>query len=342
MKTEPYALVGVPGSPYSRKLRAIFRYRRIPFIWITQGSPEAAALPTPKVSLIPQLIMQDPTGEWVARTDTTPLIREFETLFKNGRAVVPPDPALAFLDALIEDYGDEWLTKAMFHYRWAFAPDIAKAARILPRWAGMQLSDEILENVEKAVSSRQIGRLGVVGSNKTTGPVIEKSYRRLLMILEEHLRTYRFVMGARPGTSDFGLFGQLTQLALFDPTPMALTLAIAPSVTAYTDLVDDLSGLESSEDHWFSREELPRTFHDLLSEVGRVHAPFLLGNHAALENRLDRVECEIDGLAWTQKPFPYQGKCLKWLRHDYQALTPGDRAFVDQTLAGTGVQALFD
>lgn len=149
-------------------------------------------------------------------------------------------------------------------------------------------------------------------------------------------------MGARPGTSDFSLFGQLTQLALFDPTPMALALAIAPSVTAYTDLVDDLSGLESSEDHWFSREELPRTFHDLLSEVGRVHAPFLLGNHAALENRFDRVECEIDGLAWTQKPFPYQGKCLKWLRHDYQALTPGDRAFVDQALAGTGVQTLFD
>ncbi|MFP6656272.1 MAG: glutathione S-transferase N-terminal domain-containing protein [Myxococcota bacterium] len=340
--TAPYTLVGVPASPYSRKLRAIFRYRRIPFIWITQGSPEGAALPVPKVSLIPQLIMQDATGEWVARTDTTPLIREFEALFENGRSVVPADPALAFLDALVEDYADEWLTKAMFHYRWAFAPDIEKAARILPRWAGMQLPNEMLEKAEKQFSSRQIGRLGVVGSNEITGPVIEESYRRLLVILEEHLRTHRFVMGSRPGTSDFGLFGQLTQLALFDPTPMALTLAIAPGVAAYTDLVDDLSGLEPAEDQWLNRDNLPTTFHDLLREIGRVHAPFLLGNHAALQNGSDRVECEIDGLPWTQKPFPYQGKCLKWLRNDYAGLAPADRAFVDQTLLGTGAEALFD
>ena len=341
MTTETYTIVGVPGSPYSRKLRAVFRYRRIPFIWVNQGSPEASSLPTPKISLLPQLIMQDSSGEWVARTDTTPLIREFEALFENDRAVVPADPALAFLDALIEDYADEWLTKAMFHYRWAFSPDIEKASIILPRWSGMQLPNEALEKASKIFSSRQIGRLGVVGSNETTGPVIEESFRRLLTILEEQFETHRFVMGDRPGTSDFGLFGQLTQLALFDPTPMALTLELAPRVAAYTDIVDDLSGLEPTDEQWFGRDDLPSTFRDLLSEVGRVHAPFLLGNHAALEQGLDEVECEVDGRRWTQKPFPYQGKCLRWLRDDYHALADGDKEFVDKTLSGTGVETLF-
>ena len=341
MTVDPFSLVGVPASPYSRKLRAVLRYRRIPFIWINQGSPESMSLPTPKVSLLPQLIMKDENGKLVARTDTTPIIRELEEFIQNDRSVIPPDPALAFLDALIEDYGDEWLTKAMFHYRWAFQADIEKAASILPRIAGMQLPNEALKKAADVFSSRQIGRLGVVGSNEVTGPLIEESYHRLLTILEEHLKTNRFVMGGRPGTSDFGLFGQLTQLAQFDPTCMAVCLEIAPRVYAYTETVDDLSGLEPKDDQWFGRDELPSTFHELLSEIGRVHAPFLLGNQKALKEGLEQVDCLVDGRPWTQKPFPYQAKCLEWLRRDYRALDAADREFVDKTLSGTGVETLF-
>jgi glutathione S-transferase len=341
MTVDPFTIVGVPASPYSRKLRAVFRYRRIPFIWINQGSPESTSLPKPKVSLLPQVIMKPENGELVALTDTTPLIREFEGLVQNNRSVIPADPALAFLDALIEDYGDEWLTKAMFHYRWAFPADVEKAALVLPRFSGMQQPDEALEKAGKIFASRQIGRLGVVGSNDVTAPLIEESYHRLLTILEEHLKANRFVMGERPGTSDFSLFGQLTQLAHFDPTSMAVSLQIAPRVYAYTDLVDDLSGLEPTDDQWFGRDELPTTFHDLLTEIGRVHAPFLLGNQKALQENLDQVDCLVDGRPWTQKPFPYQGKCLEWLRRDYRALVPADREFVDKTLAGTGIEILF-
>ena len=54
----------------------------------------------------------------------------------------------------------------------------------------------------------------------------------------------------------------------------------------------------------------------------------------------ERVECEIDGRPWVQKPFPYQGKCLMWLREQYANLSAGDRTVVDGVLAGTGCESL--
>jgi hypothetical protein len=42
-----------------------------------------------------------------------------------------------------------------------------------------------------------------------------------------------------------------------------------------------------------------------------------------------------------QKPFPYQAKCLAWLREGYAALAPGDRGVVDAFLSGSGCERLF-
>ncbi len=336
----PLRIVGAPGSPYSRKLRAVLRYRRIPYAWMNSGSPESRGLPQPRVSLLPQLILPAANGELEAAVDSTPIIRRLERAFP-GRSVIPPDPAIAFLDALLEDYADEWLTKAMFHYRWHFEADIAKAAAILPRWFRSNMPESQAQSMGQEFAKRQVGRLGVVGSNETTAPVIEASYKRLLHLLDAHLTESRFVLGDRPGTADFGLYGQLTQLAGFDPTSAAVALAIAPRVVAWIDNVEDLSGVEPQDGDWTSRDSLPQTFRDLFNEVGRVYAPFLIANAAALAAGADRVECTIDGLPWVQQPFPYQGKCLQWLREGHAALAADDRAEVDKVLAGTGCDVLF-
>jgi glutathione S-transferase len=335
MTGTPLHMVGMPGSPYSRKLRAVLRYRRIPHAWITRGSPEQRGLPRPRVELLPQLVVGDE-----ALTDSTPLIRRLESAFA-GRSVVPPDPVVAFLDALVEDYADEWLTKTMFHYRWAFAPDVAHAARLLPRHAMPGASDGELDAAGRVFGDRQVGRLAVVGSNATTAPTIEASYRRLLGVLDARLASSRFVMGDRPGTADFALYGQLTQLAGFDPTPRAIALAAAPRVVAWTDLVDDLSGLEPRDVEWLGRDAAATALGPVLAEIGRVYAPFLVANAAALELGADVVACTIDGRPWTQRPFPYQRKCLGWLRDAWGALAPADRAAAASAIAGTGCEALF-
>jgi glutathione S-transferase len=275
------------------------------------------------------------------RIDSTPLIRELDAQYA-GRTVIPPDPVMAFVDALLEDYADEWLTKAMFHYRWAFPADVANGAAILPRWFRTNQPETQAVALGQQFAQRQVDRLGVVGSNPTTAPVIEESYRRLLRLLDTHLIESRFVTGGRPGAADFGLYGQLTQLAGFDPTPMAIARDIAPRVAAWVDVVDDLSGLEPSDDDWTRRDAVPDTLRALLGEVGRVYAPFLLANAMALARGAELVECTIDGLPWVQKPFPYQGKCLQWLREAHGVLEASDRRTVDRLLSGTGCEALFE
>ena len=203
-------------------MRALLRYRRIEYRVFGQGSAAASGLPRPKVNLLPTFFLPDADGREVAVVDSTPLIRRFEAEF-DGREVVPPDPAVAFIDYLLEDFADEWLTKAMFHYRWAYPADVEKASKVLPLWRDVSVANEPLAAIQKMIGERQIGRLYVVGSNPTTAPVIENSYRRILRLLDAHLTTHPYLMGERPGASDFGFYGQLTQLALFDPTPMAVT-----------------------------------------------------------------------------------------------------------------------
>ena len=340
MTEQPLRIVGAPGSPYSRKLRAVLRYRRVPFAWINQGSPECRGLPRPRVQLLPQLILPGADGALEARTDSTPLIRELEQLYAD-RSVIPDDKALAFLDALIEDYADEWLTKAMFHYRWAFAPDIANAAAILPRWFRTNQPESDAVAAGKMFAERQVGRLGVVGSNEATTPIIEESYKRLLELLDAHLARSSFVLGSRPAASDFGLFGQLTQLVGFDPTPAAIAHERAPRVVAWVEVTEDLSGLELEEREWTARDAVPDTLRALLADIGRIYIPFLLANADALERGAELVECTIAGRPWTQRPFAYQGKCLRRLREGYSALAADDRAAVDRLLAGTDCERLF-
>ncbi|MDX2203753.1 MAG: glutathione S-transferase N-terminal domain-containing protein [Hyphomicrobiaceae bacterium] len=332
-------LMGAPGSPYTRKMLAVLRYRRIPYAFLTPAMAAARGLPQPKVPLLPTFYLPAADGALEPATDSSPLIRRFDRAFE-GRHVLPADPALAFIDMLLEDYADEWLTKAMFHYRWAFAADAQRSGRVLPMYRGLSRPDAELAEAGQAFAARQIGRLKFVGSNAVTGPVIEASYARLLGLLDAHFRGLPFLMGARPGSSDFALYGQLTQLAAFDPTPMATTLEVAPRVYAWTALAEDLSGLEPGASDWIEAAALPATLRAILAEVGRTYVPVMLANARAVAARAATVETTVDGEPWSQQPFPYQAKCVVWLREAYAGLEAGPRASVDAALAGTGCEAL--
>ncbi len=336
----PLILSGAPGSPYTRKMVSLLRYRRIAYTLLQFGLAGPPGLPQGKVRLLPTFYLPGATGELEAVVDSTPIIRRLEQEF-TGRSVVPPHPVTSFIDYLLEDYGDEWLTKAMFHYRWHYADDASKAGQILPRWSRIAAPEDEIQAAAKFIAERQISRLYVVGSNNTTAPVIEASYERFLDLFDAHLRTQPFLMGNRPGASDFAVFGQLTQLTHFDPTPMALTIRKSPRVYAWVEIGEDLSGQDPGESDWMDPQDIPSTIIALLSEFGRVYVPALLANERAIASGSPNFATEIDGKPWQQQSFAYQAKCLQWIRNAYADLSDTDRTTVDLVLSGTGCDRLF-
>ena len=102
-----------------------------------------------------------------------------------------------------------------------------------------------------------------------------------------------------------------------------------------------LSGITPEPSGWTAPAELPPALRALFAEVGRTHAPFLLANAEAVDRKAEKVETEIAGRPWVQKPFPYQRKCLAWLRESYGHLDESARKTVDAVLDGTGCETLF-
>jgi glutathione S-transferase len=336
----PLRFTGMPGSPYTRKMLAVLRYRRLPYEFLI-GDASAGDLPQAKVKLLPTFYLPNARGEIEAVVDSTPLIRRLEAEF-DQRSVLPGDPVLGFLNYLLEDYGDEWLTKAMFHYRWHYPADIDMAGTVLPMWRDISARPEQLAARKRFIADRQISRLYVVGSSPATAAVIEASYRRFLTVFDRLLQTQPFLFGQRPSSADFALYAQLTQLAKFDPTPAGVCLRDAPRVYAWTDLLDDQSGNAAAPDGWIPRDAAGSVLGELLGEIGRVYVPALLANAQAIGRGEPVFATSIDGQPWSQPVFPYQAKCLQWIREEFSALSAGDRQAVREVLAGTGCEPLLE
>lgn len=331
---------GAHSSPYSLKMRAVLRYRHIPHRWVLRNS-RWDDLPAPPVPVIPVLAWPDGAGGYRdVMVDSSPQITRLEHEH-HLRSVVPPDPALAFVDFLLEDFADEWVTKAMYHFRWTYEPDIEKAGVLLPLDRNLQLADDAHAAAHDFVIERQVSRRTLVGSTPANTGIIEDSYRRLLDILQAHLARRDFLFGDRPGRTDFALYGQLKPLLWWDPTPMMIAVERAPRAINWVERVDDLAWWPVEGDEgWGTLDALGTTVHDLLAEAGRTYAPFMLANDEALRAGAAEVVCEIEGAEYRQGPFKYQGKCLQWVREAYAGLDAADRGRVDAALAGTGCEIL--
>ena len=325
-----YALYGGLGSPYSMKMRALLRYRRIPHRWITHNRPEVMAplFARVKAPVIPVLTFPD----GMVMNDSTPLIYELERRHAD-RSVVPTDEAHSFLALLLEDFADEWGTKAMFHYRW----DAERDQQQMSRWLAFDRlhgqGRPAIEAAAEVFRARQVGRMALVGCTLQNAPMIEASAQAVMGALDGLATEGDYLFGGRPSLADFAWFGQLSQLAT-DPTPYDLMRDEAPYLMRWLVNLDDASGVEGE---W---GEPAQATSALLNLACELYLPFLAANaEAAAEGRAE-FTVEALGHRYSQAPFRYQVKCLAELTAAYRRLSAGARARVDGTLSQASVAIL--
>lgn len=326
-----YHIVGDIGSPYSIKMRAILRYRRLPFIWSQVNQKLRNEIAHIKPPVIPKIKFPD-DGAW--HVDSTPMAYELETRHPGQRSIIPDDNGLAFLSHLIEDLADEWMTKMMYHYRWWRKADQDFCSSWLANSHSEFAPKDTVQAIAKMLAERQISRLALVGSTETTKPIIEQSFLEVIDIFDTHLAESRFLFGSRPALADFGIFGQFSQLN-HDPTSLGIIREKSPRFSTWIDHMDDLSGLEQGD--WIDPEKpLPQGVVRLLNMAGSVYLPFLAANAEALDKGADTFSLELLGETYQQGPFKYQLKCLNWLREEYVQLQGAPKERVDAILSETG------
>ena len=324
-----YHIHGVEISPYSVKVRSYFRYKGLPHRWIPRNQDKDGEYQKyVKLPLVPLVVTPDAEGI----QDSTPIIEYGEARHPRP-SIHPDDPVARFVSVLLEEFGDEWGNKWMFHYRWAREVDqLSAAGRIAASMFPSSDEAQFLQ-ARATVRERMVNRVGFVGSNAQTAPQIEESFRDTLAILEPHLANRAYLFGGRPAFGDFAMWGQLYN-AWTDPTPGALINGSAPNVLAWIHRMLWPRD-EGAFEPWSS---LAPTLMPLLErQVGRLFLPWTIANATAIAQNREEFRVELNGRAWTQKPQKYHAKSWQVLREKYQAL--GDKAVIDPVLESAGCLA---
>jgi glutathione S-transferase len=324
-----YRIFGAEMSPYSVKVRSYFRYKAIPHQWILRNADSHAEYEKhAKVPIIPLVVTPDGKGI----QDSTPIIEAMDKLYPEP-SINPDDGVANFISALIEEFGDEWGNKWMFHYRWAREVDQISSAGRIGRMRGPKASEQEHEAFASKVRARMVDRVWFVGSNAVTAPQIEAGFLDMLELLDNHLVTRPYLFGGRPAFGDFGLWGQIYQMWT-DPTAGALIEGGAPHVLNWVHRML-WPKAEGAFEGWSTLE--PTLMPILTEQVGRNFMPWTCANEKALSGSQEEFSVTLSNKTWTQRPQKYHARSLGMLRARYAAVP--DKAALDPVLEAAGCLA---
>ena len=327
-----YTLYLLWMSYYSGKMHAYLRYKEIPHRAVEPHWWQLASEIYPNTGFMKVPTVRTPEGRWLQ--DSTPMIDWFEQRYPAG-AVLPDDPAQAFLCRLLEDYADEWLWRPAMHYRWSYPGDADSTSfRFVHSFLKMPAPKWMLaRDARRRQKALFVDQDGV---DRDTRDHVEGIYLRNLQWLEAIFRRRPFLLGDKPCLADFGFFASMFRHFSQDPTPSVIMQMRAPAVFEW---VARLWNARHSELHgdWLAPGAMPDGWRPILQDVGAAYLPYLHANAVAWRDGARRFDCEIQGARYRSlRPVQYRVWCRERLQEHYESLPEAARATVTATLADTG------
>jgi glutathione S-transferase len=320
--TQPYRIFGSEMSPYSVKVRSYFRLKGIPHQWVPRRpDSETDYKRFARIPIVPTVATPDHQG----LQDSTPIIDALEALHPEP-SIHPTDPMLRFLSVLIEEFGDEWGNKLMFHHRWFAEVDRQASAQTLARLNLPFGEPQAVAGLAAMILERMSGRGHFVGSSPANAPLITAYYLELLDRLEPHLASRPYLFGAQPAFGDFGLAGQLYECSV-DPTCGSMMRGRAPAVLDWCHRMME-PRIVGDFETWAT---LKPTLAPLLDYIGAYFLPWTTANEKALEAGAADFTVDLPGGAYIQPPQKYHARSLAALKGRYAdaADEPGVEAVLE-------------
>jgi glutathione S-transferase len=313
----PYTLYVMSNSPYSDKIRMYLRLKRLPVIEVRENlrNRETVLRARTGKTMVPVVIT--PTDE--AMNDSTHITRALETAHPEP-ALRPADPGRRGFDALVEDWADEWIVRAMLASRWLHAPDAEQNRSIIAADMTCGATDVPLATAKEVFPQGITATLPPMGATSETLGFLLDDLRGLAADLEAIAAAHRFLGGPEPTVADLALYGQLNQVRR-DPT--GGTIVGAPSLPHLARWFADVERRAEGAPAEHRGEQPPDAvaLTPLARRIAGTYLRFAVANAVALEEApKGPLAVELaGGVRFTAARAGYNRKCLHGLLGELEA-----------------------
>lgn len=303
--TAPYTLYTMQNSPYSDKIRAFLRYKKLAVVeHIENGETRFSVLQarTGK-TMVPVVITPDDR----AMNDSTAIAADLEDAHPE-----PPtrwkDPETDTVAMLLEDYADEWLVRIMLASRWYHPADAAQNAAIIACGMAHGVYGLEFQRAARDFPPSIVSTLPKMGATPENAEGWYAMLPRIFAALAAALGRSLFLTGSAPHQVDFAFYGQLNQIRR-DPTGHGWVAAAPEAVRTWLERIEATAT--------GSLDPVPSALEDLVSlvplveEMAATYLRMQVANALAVESSAAQVETRLAGdFAFSALPARYNAKLL--------------------------------